>query len=312
MKLVLLLLLQLGSFAAVAANDNSCAENASRNSFYRQPILIEAYESFQRELNGQFTGLTAIQVRRAEQITTYFENGTVDFKYDYIENLNDGRGFTAGRVGFCSGTGDLIQVVSRFCKRVRAPADKICSYLPRLNQINAQFLKNKDPNPDVTGLDGFEEAWRASASNLVFREVQDEMVNELYLFPALDHAKKIGIRSALGKAILYDTMIMHGDELSGASAKDGTSALIKRTNALLKFNGKNEIEWLNKFLDVRRADLQNPYNHATQEEWSPNVWRVDELRKLFDYDLNLDKPATLHAPLVPGTAPPVQPHNTTD
>ena len=153
MKLVLLLLLQLGSFAAVAANDNSCAENASRNSFYRQPILIEAYESFQRELNGQFTGLTAIQVRRAEQITTYFENGTVDFKYDYIENLNDGRGFTAGRVGFCSGTGDLIQVVSRFCKRVRAPADKICSYLPRLNQINAQFLKNKDPNPDVTGLD---------------------------------------------------------------------------------------------------------------------------------------------------------------
>ncbi len=280
--------------------------------FPQQATLNAAQKKLQLEMEKPFTGLTAIQVRRAEQITTYFENGTVDFKYDYIENLKDGRGFTAGRVGFCTGTGDLVQVVNRFCSRVKTPIDKICTYLPRLNQINAQFLKTKDPNPDVSGLDGFEAAWEAAASNVAFRQAQDELVNELYLFPALDHAKKIGIRSPLGKAILYDTMIMHGDEAIGASAKDGTSALIKRTNEILKFNGKNETEWLKKFLDVRRADLQNPFNHATQEEWSPNVWRVDELRKLFDYDVDLDKPAILHAPVVPGTAAPVRPHNTTD
>ncbi len=37
------------------------------------------------------------------------ENATLDWKaqYKYIEDIDDGRGYTAGIIGFCSGTGDM-------------------------------------------------------------------------------------------------------------------------------------------------------------------------------------------------------------
>lgn len=41
------------------------------------------------------------------------ENSTLDYKeqYSYIEDIGDGRGYTAGIIGFTSGTGDLLLVV---------------------------------------------------------------------------------------------------------------------------------------------------------------------------------------------------------
>src|ERR1017187_10409152 len=36
---------------------------------------------------------------RAERLTSYFENSTLEPQYDYIENIHDGRGYTAGRAG---------------------------------------------------------------------------------------------------------------------------------------------------------------------------------------------------------------------
>lgn len=97
----------------------------------------------------------------------------------------------------------------------------------------------------------------------------------------------------MGKEILYDTIIMHGDETTGDSAPDSTHALIALANQTLTLSGKNEIIWLNHFLDVRRADLQNPFNKATQAEWSPNVWRVDQLRQLLKNETHLDRPVEL-------------------
>jgi hypothetical protein len=34
---------------------------------------------------------------RAAQITSTFENSTLELQYDYVENIGDGRGITAGR-----------------------------------------------------------------------------------------------------------------------------------------------------------------------------------------------------------------------
>src|ERR671927_1439694 len=51
---------------------------------------------------------------RAAQITSTFENSTLELQYDYVENVGDGRGVTAGRAGFTSATGDLLLVVRRY------------------------------------------------------------------------------------------------------------------------------------------------------------------------------------------------------
>src|SRR3954454_6473988 len=53
---------------------------------------------------------------RAAQITSSFENSTLELQYGYIDNIGDGRGITAGRAGFTSATGDLLLLVQRYTK----------------------------------------------------------------------------------------------------------------------------------------------------------------------------------------------------
>ncbi|MYS55627.1 chitosanase, partial [Streptomyces sp. SID6013] len=49
----------------------------------------------------------------AMQLVSSAENSSLDWKaqYRYIEDIGDGRGYTAGIIGFCSGTGDMLDLV---------------------------------------------------------------------------------------------------------------------------------------------------------------------------------------------------------
>jgi chitosanase len=66
----------------------------------------------------------------ADQIISVFENDTPVIDYAYAENLDDGRGITAGRAGFTSATGDMLEVVERYTGIV--PVNPLAAYLPRL------------------------------------------------------------------------------------------------------------------------------------------------------------------------------------
>src|SRR5262245_33374802 len=50
------------------------------------------------------SGLDADQRRRVDQLISAFENSTTEIQYDYAENIDDGRGVTAGRAGFTTAT----------------------------------------------------------------------------------------------------------------------------------------------------------------------------------------------------------------
>jgi chitosanase len=65
---------------------------------------------------------------------------------------------------------------------------------------------------------------RPSGSGSRFRGLQDELVDELYFFPAMTMAGKVGIVTPLGQTIMWDTMIQHG-----AGGDNGTRAIIKET-----------------------------------------------------------------------------------
>src|SRR6185437_7226410 len=49
----------------------------------------------------------------AMELVSSAENSSLDWKkqYGYIEDIKDGRGYTAGIIGFCSGTGDVLELV---------------------------------------------------------------------------------------------------------------------------------------------------------------------------------------------------------
>ena len=216
----------------------------------------------------------------ADQIVSAFENSTTEIKYDYCENLDDGRGFTAGRAGFCTGTGDLYEVVKLYTKD--NPDNALSEYLPTLKQLA------EDEDDDVSDLDGFETDWKEACQDEDFLRCQDAIVDKEYFQPALNYCTENGLQYPLSAACLYDACIQHGD----GEDEDSLSALIKRTNNQVGGNPKssiNETEWLYAFLEVRKANLLNPTNAETKDEWSESAGRVDSLKQILESgNINLD------------------------
>jgi chitosanase len=204
--------------------------------------------------------------RRAEALSSVFENGTPILQHGYTEKLGDGRGITAGWAGFTTATGDLFEVVERYAKQV--PKTPLAKFLPRLRELA------KKGSGSTTGLRGLETEWRTAAKDPKFRAAQHQVVDVEYFQPAMQHADALGIKMPLVCAQLYDAILQHGD----GEDPDGLGALIERTNAQVggsPKNGISEEKWLEAFLKVRRSDLAYSYNPETRKEWAGSVSRVD-------------------------------------
>lgn len=216
------------------------------------------------------SGLSGLAKRRAEALTSLFENGTPTLQYGYAEVLGDGRGLTAGRAGFTSGTNDLCQVVKAYV--AKKPDSDLHRYLPRLEQLAALPDDSKERGSSK-GLEGLAAAWAVAAKDPAFRAVQDQQVDQLYFRPSQKHADALGLITPLARAQLYDAIIQHGD----GSDPDGLPALISRANTKAggtPKSGVNERVWLAAFLSVRRADLTHAHDPATRQEWARSVDRV--------------------------------------
>jgi chitosanase len=235
-------------------------------------------------------GLTPEQKRRAEQFTSIFENDTIVLQYDYAEDIGDGRGFTCGRAGFTTATGDALLVVERYTHTQTVPTNGLAKYLPELQRL----AKAEDGNTRT--IQGFDTDWKTAAQDPVFRTVQDVIVDEVYYQPSAQHADAVGLKTALARAVLYDTIIQHGD----GNDADGLPALLQRTQTQVHGTPKTGIDektWLQAFIKIRRIDLLHPANLDTQEEWAQSVDRCDAFSAIAtagNYDLH--GPIHIHTP----------------
>jgi chitosanase len=221
-------------------------------------------------------GFTPAQRLRADRLISIFENSTMKIQYGYIERLidedgeTDGRGYTAGRAGFTTATGDFLLVVERYTERV--PANGLKKYLPRLRQLSAAGSESID------GLDGIKAAWKTAALDPAFRQVQDEVVAQEYYNPAVRRWKGLGLKKPLSLAAIYDTIIQHGE----GDDPDGLPALIRR--ATLRAGGKpgvaGESKWLGAFLAERKKTLLHAFDPDTRVHWAASVDRVTVFQQL--------------------------------
>jgi chitosanase len=215
--------------------------------------------------------------RRAAQITSSFENSTLDLQYDYAENIRDGRGITAGRAGFTSGTGDLLLLVERYTEM--KPGNPLARYIPALQAVNG--------TDSEAGLEGFADAWAAAAEDPEMRSLQDAVVDELYFDPAMGLAADVGIATPLGQTIMWDTMIQHGK-----GGENGTLAIIDETRSTVGAL-KDETAWLNAFLDARLHHLGHAYEGTTENADDSSASRVAALRSIVESgNLALEPPLT--------------------
>jgi chitosanase len=216
--------------------------------------------------------LTPQQRRTADRLVSVFTNDSTTIRYDTVEDHHDGCGLTAGRAGFCTATGDLLEVVRRYTQTV--PANPLARYLPQLRTLADRASADTRP----LGA-GFAAAWRQAAADRRFRAVQDAAVEDLYYRPALRAARTHGLTSALAVAVFYDTAIQHGTDLD----PDGLPALIDPAD--VRAGGRpggavTEGAWLAALLSARRADLLHPHNRDRAADWPESVGRVDALRGL--------------------------------
>jgi chitosanase len=212
----------------------------------------------------------------AQEIVASAENSTLKWHeaYAYVEDIGDGQGYTAGIIGFCTGTHDLLTLVERYTEE--HPDNGLARFLPALRKV--------DGTDSHEGLDpGFPAAWRHEAGLAAFRAAQDHERDSVYFDPAVRLAKLDGL-GTLGQFVYYDAMVMHGP---GTSA-DGFYGL--RERALREANppseGGDEKAYLDIFLDIRRAAMKS------RNSWHDTT-RIDTAQRRFLYDGNLD----LHTPL---------------
>jgi chitosanase len=143
----------------------------------------------------------------AEQMISVFENESTSLKYDYIENLHDGRGYTAGRDGFSTADGDLLQVVEVY-EGLR-PNNVLSEFIPILKEVRETASTRE---VSTHGLGALPAAWKKAASDPLFRQAQDQVNDKLYYIPAMKAADDLHLQSPLAKFALYDAVVQHGTD----------------------------------------------------------------------------------------------------
>jgi len=203
----------------------------------------------------------------AMQIVSAAENSSLDWRaqFSYIEDIDDGRGYTAGIIGFCSGTGDMLELVEAYT--ATKPGNVLAKYLPALRRVNGTSSHaGLDPN--------FTRDWRTAAADLVFQAAQESERDRVYFNPSVRDGKADGIR-ALGQFAYYDAAVVHGYE----GMRSIRSRALQRAKP--PSQGGNETTWLNAFLDERVIEMK-------KEEAHSDVTRIDTAQRVFLRNGNLD------------------------
>ncbi|MDQ7809642.1 chitosanase [Amycolatopsis sp. A133] len=212
----------------------------------------------------------------AMKLVSSAENSSLDWKaqYKYIEDIGDGRGYTAGIIGFCSGTGDMLELVEAYTDAV--PGNPLAKYLPALRKVNG--------TDSHAGLgSAFESAWKQAAATTAFQTAQNNERDRVYFNPSVNQGKSDGL-STLGQFIYYDAIVMHGPGESSDSFGGIRKTAMKK--AKTPAQGGNETTYLKAFLDARKVIMK-------QEDAHSDTSRVDTAQLKFLNEGNFD----LHTPL---------------
>ncbi|SHN36244.1 chitosanase [Rhizobacter sp. OV335] len=207
------------------------------------------------------------------QIVSSAENSSLNWKaqYAYIQDINDGRGYTGGIIGFCSGTSDMLEVVQDYTQR--SPNNVLAKYLPALKKVNGSD-SHAGLDPNYTG------DWKTAAADVIFQQSQDSVRDDTYFNPAVSQARTDGLR-ALGQFAYYDAIVMHGPGNNGVSFGGIRKAAMAK--AKTPAQGGDETTYLNAFLDARVAAMKTEEAHSdtTRVDTAQRVWL-----KAGNFDLN--------------------------
>jgi hypothetical protein len=208
---------------------------------------------------------------KIDMMVSMGEHDNTRINYSSCSNIHDGRGYTIGQVGFCTGTGDFILVAA--CYNALKPCNELAKYwghrdasgkaLDGLIYYNDLFYSTGMNQGMTTLIDKFgslkADIKAASAdADGIFNKCQDAIGGALYLSTAIAHATSRGMSGALTVGFLYDTELNFGEYDEG-NGTPGTLTVMKNADTAYgaglpsDFTGKTweESRWLGLVIEQR-------------------------------------------------------------
>ncbi|MEI9989080.1 MAG: peptidoglycan-binding protein [Rhizomicrobium sp.] len=202
--------------------------------------------------------MAALQKAAAQAIVNIFETGSIKGDYSNVTLMSGDTGLlTYGRSQTTLASGNLALLIQDYCQR---PDGQLSTdFKPYLAKLEAC-----DPALDHDL--ALRSLLKDAGDDPVMREVQDSFFDRVYWDPAARSADALGVQSALGAAIVYDSTV-HG---SWARVRDRT----RQKYGELRDIGEDA--WMGHYLDTRRAWLASSPNALLHK----TVYRMDALKQI--------------------------------
>ena len=204
--------------------------------------------------------LTPTQKQTAQSIVNLFETGAVLGEYGSVTVIPGDTGhLTFGRSQTTLGSGNLHDLLQRYCRNDGARfGHRLAPWLPRFAAVDLGL----DNEPRLHNL------LRATADDPVMRETQDQFFDEVYWQTAARIAANLGVSSALGTAVVYDSTV-HG---SWKAMRDRTIAQSGSIAAL------GEKKWIAAYVATRRTWLTK----HPRSDLRKTAYRMDAFQRLIE------------------------------
>lgn len=210
-----------------------------------------------------------------------------DSQLDYDQNYNsvsgdisDGRGITAGIIGFTTGTGDMNNMLGYYNKI--SPNNHLAGYKDHMDHINGKQFEKDWHNAYKDDKDQF-----IKAQN---HEVKKEVMND-----AVKYAKKDGL-SQLGQYIYFDALVKHGpgNNYQDAPREWGFQAIrhyAQENNVKTPAEGGDESKYLKNFVGKRYDATNDENDHNPDMDTDGTTDRLDfQMQQLDNGNLDLALP----------------------
>jgi len=207
------------------------------------------------------------QKKVIDSVLSIFETGRLPTPsaYSTCAILTDGAGISYGKHQCTDRSGSLDKIVDLYITRGGKQAEELKQFVPKLATNETAKVDPRNVPSWAKYLMG---VLKTAGADPVMQSCQDEVFDANYWIPALGHVNQIGLKTALGALVIYDTCIHSGP--------GGVAIIRARFPEAAPCNGGDEKAWVSAYVNARREWLAANKNPIVQG----TVYRMDALREI--------------------------------
>jgi chitosanase len=211
--------------------------------------------------------ISSDQKRVIDSVLSIFETGRIPTpaSYSTCSILTDGAGISYGKHQATDRAGSLDKIVDLYIQQGGKHGEELKQFLPKLSANESAKVDPKSPPSWAKYLMG---VLKEAGKDPVMQAAQDAIFDSCYWAPAVGHAVNIGLTTALGHLVVYDTCIHSGP--------GGVAVIRARFPQASPANGGDEKAWITAYISARRVWLAGNSNPLVKK----TVYRQDTLMEI--------------------------------